>query len=493
MQTSLKSKISDTVDLSIQRKSFSKYLLALFWLIGVIFIFSQQISIWHHRDSLTSYYKNSFNMGSDYPQFFPLLYCFKIFPVGITFDNQTNWDTSNMGSCAQIKDYLKDHGKNLTVTWRFNRTSILFFFPDVWFNHVALNQAQIHFGYYLYFLISLLLLFTILCFSGLPIFGFLLVLLCGSNPAQLYYSFIYNNINASVISTGIIALALFSLFLFKSKFTKQKKIPFIICILLGCLAAFQYDLRLEGAAVFMGIAVGFLFLPNIDLKKKITFLIIFILSAYCFKVAINFSFHEAFKRANKLVSAYGGQINDSPGHSDYSIQWWGTWNGLGDYDKTLAFVGDDRALESYSYSLVPNDSPGFDYSTRLEYAARYSVQNTIMHHPLWYAGILYERFKQILFHNTPYRISYGSWFTDVPLSASMVSIFFIFPFLLMLLFMNWKWLLFFGVVLAIGGVTLGNMAAFGMEFYSILHLFILAYIFCWLLEIALFIKYKYFT
>ena len=161
-----------------------------------------------------------------------------------------------------------------------------------------------------------------------------------------------------------------------------------------------------------------------------------------------------------------------------NTQWWAIWSGFGDYDQKYGFLVDDRAGLSYAASVYNNPDT-------LEKTLQEDVVGTIANDPAWFAGIIGRRLYAILILNTPYRLSFGPHYVDIPVSSHLVTIVFLIG--LVFTIVNWDFDLAFisALLLSIPLVAIAQLGHYGLEFYSVLHLFILAFVVCWLIELTI--------
>jgi hypothetical protein len=156
-------------------------------------------------------------------------------------------------------------------------------------------------------------------------------------------------------------------------------------------------------------------------------------------------------------------------------------SGLGDFDEKYGFLADDRAGISYYY--------GQNASRYSELMHRDNYLQTAFHDPVWYAEILGGRLKRVMLHNTPYRLSVGSNYYDIPVSPLPVTVFGVA--LLLAGALNGRRTLMrsvailFVLPLSVGLVAVAQLADYGLQFYCIAHLFILAYVLCCALDAIL--------
>jgi hypothetical protein len=463
------------LDLRLQRAWFRHPVAkGLFVAAAVVLIMSQQASFLLRPDNPPTFYKNVINLGASYQRFFSVFYYFGGFPVNLDGEKtRTREDTINI---------LKARDARLTPESSvYNRASIFLFYPDAWWKGRP-DVAEMRSGHALWFTIALLSLFIALCYVGLPVFGLLVTMLCGSDPFQVYelYHVSSSRIFPTVISTGLVIVAACTL-LANERFVRQRVRALLLVAACGAIAAFQYEIRLEGVGVFAGAVFSLVACWPISARRKLSCAALFLASAMATNALVNAFFTWSFSRANAVVTQYGGRPAAS-GDAYYSTQWWALWSGLGDFDEKYGFLADDRAGLSYYYGL--NASRPSEQMHRNNYLA------TIKGDPAWFARIVGARLKRVLVDNTPYRLSFGSKYYDIHLSATIVTGLGLLLLMAELL-IHGKHTLQRPIVnlyvlsLSVGLVAVGQLADYGLQFYAIAHLFLFAYVACSGLEAVL--------
>ena len=345
----------------------------------------------------------------------------------------------------------------------YNRASIFLFYPDAYWKGRP-DTAEMRTGLALCFTLALLSVFAALCYIGLPWFGLLVALLCGSDPFQVYelYHLSSSTIFPTVISTGLLTVAI-CLVLSSTRQARGGALAFALVAVAGALCSLQYEVRLEGVGVFIGALVSLICcFPQSKATKAVHFCP-FVGSMLATNVALNAHFRSSFERANATVARYGGTPTES-GDPYYATQWWALWSGLGDFDEKYGFLADDRAGLSYYYGHgAPGPSETID---------RRNYIGTIVHDPAWFVGIIRDWLTRVLVENTPYRLSLGAKSVDIRVPPAVVTILGVMLLLAGAAVHGKERLNLFILPLSIGLVSVGQLADYGLQFYAIAHLFL---------------------
>lgn len=435
-------------------------------------IVAQQSSFLRLTADPDPYYRNVLNLGASYQRFFAFFYYFGGFPV--------NLDRQNTKTREEAVATLQALGPRLTPeSGIYNRASIFIFYPDAWMKGRP-DTAEMRTGHAVWFTFGLVALFLAMCSAGRPLLGLFSALLVGSDPFQVYelYHVSSSTIFPTVISTGLVIMAA-CVWLSTERMARAPRLSLAIAALAGVVCALQYEIRLEGVGVVGGALFSLIVCFRHRTLAKVGMAVAFVAAVWATSAALDRYFAASFERANTVVSQSGG-TPAQPGNPYYSTQWWALWSGLGDFDEKYGFLADDRAGISYYY--------GHGLQVVSERAHRANYLETVTSDPLWFGEIMYRRMKRVLTENTPYRLGYGQRHTDLPISPVMVTM--VGLVLLAGILMSSRnpdvraqWNLFV-VPLAIGGVAVGQLADYGLQFYAIAHLFMLAYVGCVLLDLA---------
>ena len=437
-----------------------------FLVLSAILIVSQQASFLLLKSDPDPFYRNVLNLGASYQRYFSFYYYYGGFPV--------NLENEKTRTRAEADATLAALGGRLTPERNvYNRASLFLFYPDAYWKGRP-DTAEMRTGLAICFTVALLAVFAALCYMRLPIFGLLVALLCGSDPFQVYelYHLSSSTIFPTVISTGLLVLAI-CLFVAAARRPWHRVTALLLVAIAGVIGALQYEVRLEGTGVFIGALVCLVCCFPQRTITKVVCVCIFVASAYATNVALNRHFRASFEKANQVIAAHGGTPAAS-GDPYYATQWWALWSGLGDFDEKYGFLADDRAGLSYYYGHN-GDQPS-------ERVHRQNYISTVVHDPLWFAGIIRGRIARVLFENTPYRLAFGPHYVDIPVPPVVATTAGLLLVLAAGVLLGRHWLNLFILPLSVGLVAVGQLADYGLQFYAIAHLFLFAYAACFVLD-----------
>lgn len=435
---------------------------AAFLVIAMALVLAQQGSLLMRKDSPDPFYRNVLNLGASYQRYFSFFYYFGGFPV-----NLDGLKTSTLDDATAT---LANQGPKLRTDLNvYNRASVFLFYPETWLRGRP-DTAEMRTGMAVWFTTGLLAVVVALWYAGMPLLGLVVALLCGSNPFQIYeiYHMGSSTIFPMVISTGLVGTALSIVLIHQSSVTRPR-LAIVLLAVAGAVCALQYEIRLEGVGVFFGAAVALALLSAYSPRRRLAYLFLFAISVVGVSKTMDAYFNAKLVAADRIVEQYGGTPAKTS-NAYYSTQWWALWSGLGDFDEKYGFLVDDRAGISYHY--------GHDTTVDFETSMRKDYLRIAANDPLWWLGIVADRLKRVTIDNTPYRLGYGTWHTDLPVNSRIVTALGI----VVLIAAVWTWhttaLALFVLPLSIGLVSIGQLADYGLQFYCIIHLFALAYVAC---------------
>ncbi len=440
----------------------------LFLVLAIAAVVAQQHSLLILKASPNDFYRNVLNLGASYQRYFSFYYYFGGFPV--------NLDRLKTSTLDETKATLAQEGPRLRTDLNvYNRASVFLFYPDTWLKGRP-DTAEMRTGLALWFTAGLLSVVVALWYVGMPILGLVVALLCGSNPFQVFelYHRGSSTIFPTVIATGLVITGM-ALLLSSTRFQQCRRLSLLLVSVSAIICALQYEIRLEGVGVFFGAAFGMACLSPQSIRRRLGYACIFVVLVVTTSMGLNAYFDASLARADRIVESHGGTPAKTT-NAYYSTQWWALWSGLGDFDEKYGFLVDDRAGISFYY--------GHDTSVMSEQAMRAHYLETVRRDPAWWADIVIRRLKRVMIENTPYRIGYGTWHTDLPLSPTLLTTVGLALFAASL----WAWqttvLTLFVLPFSIGLVSVGQLADYGLQFYGVVHLFILGYVACFALDCA---------
>lgn len=434
---------------------------------SIALVVGQQIHFASRDSEPDATYRNVLNLGVNYGVYFPVFRHFGAFPVslqgmpGVTLE--------------QVAASLDQLGSRLTPSlFVYNRASVFLFYPDAM--TIGTGNVEMRTAHAIWFTTGLVSIVVAFSFLDLPLVGLLLALLCGSNPFQLYevYRVSQSNVFATVISTGLMITAI-SLAVSSRHLERHRLWSFALVAVSAVICGLQYEIRLEGVGVFVGELVALALLCRHSRLRRLGYVAVFALTLAATNTGLDNYFAGKFTQANALVERSGG-TPVKPVSAYYGTPWWALWSGLGDFDETSGFLADDRAALSYYY--------GHDTSLTEEQSFRQRYINAAAQDPLWWTGIVLQRLRRVLVENTPFRLELGAWHWKVPLSPMLVMLAAVPLFLVAMAVLGRSAVTFVLVPLSIGLVSLGQLADYGLQFYSVVHLVALAYVGGFFLEVA---------
>lgn len=435
---------------------------AVFLAVSVALVVTQQGSYWALEQSPDGFYRNVVNLGASYQRYFSFFYYFGGFPV--------NLDRLETSTLEAAESTLAQQGSRLRTDVNvYNRASIFLFYPETWLRGRP-DTAEMRTGLAIWFTAGLLAVLVAFWYVRMPVLGLGVALLCGSNPFQVFelYHLGSSTIFPMVISTGLVGTAI-TLVLCGPATVRCPRLAALLVCIAGAVCALQYEIRLEGVGVFLGAAAALIIFSPYSVRRRLAYCCLFAVTVVTVSKAMDTYFNAKLARADQIVEQYGGTPARTT-NAYYSTQWWALWSGLGDFDEKYGFLVDDRAGISFYY--------GHDTSKHSEPAMRDHYLRTMVSDPAWWADIVGRRLKRVLVENTPYRLGYGTWHMDLPLDPVLVTGLG----LTFLVAAAWTWnttvLAMFVLSFSIGAVAVGQLADYGLQFYGIAHLFLLAYVAC---------------
>lgn len=444
----------------------SRIVRGIFLAVAMALVLAQQGSYWKLDVTPNAFYRNVLNLGASYQRYFSFFYYYGGFPV--------NLDGRDTNTLEKTQAILERDGSSLRTDLNiYNRASIFLFYPETWLKGRP-DTAEMRTGMAIWFTTGLLAVVVAFWYAGMPLLGLVVALLCGSNPFQIYeiYHMGSSTIFPMVISTGLVGTAL-SIALIQQSSLKRPRLAMVLLAVAGVVCALQYEIRLEGVGVFFGATAAVAFLSPYSVRRRLAYLAVFAITVFGVSKGVDAYFNARLATADRIVEQHGGTPAKTS-NAYYSTQWWALWSGLGDFDEKYGYLVDDRAGISYYY--------GLDTTQNSERAMRADYLRTMFSDPMWWTEIVARRLKRVFVENTPYRVGYGEWHTDLPFNPVLVTA----AGLLLIAAAVWTCqttvLAMFVLSLSVGAVSVGQLADYGLQFYCLVHLFTLAYVGCVLLD-----------
>jgi hypothetical protein len=432
----------------------------------------------------------SMGLCEDATRFFYFFYHFGLFPVGAL-------EVPRLGPSRQAAaEFVAKHGDRLkmdfgwpTNTPRFGDYAKLFlFYPDAWTRGDPAHPSAIPCNEYL-FIAALLATFWAFWLAGHGLLGTLVVVLVGSDPFQILETYGRGNIFSIPISFALLMLAVHLRFL-----TRRDGIgasAWGIAIGSAMLLATVREIRAEAGIIAVS-ALASILLARAPLARRLLLAGAFVLVAALTAFAWSKFWAGRFAAAERFVARAGGEVFHAP-HNTHHAFWHAVCCGLGDYGEDRGFSWDDELLFEWATTLDPVTNPHplpYDYQDGYYFEETYDgihhiaptdlpeynqlvrrrVLTAIREHPVWYAGILWQRLLAIQRDATPAALSLGNRTLALPGVGWITA-----P---VLLFTLWRRKYFHAMlilfVLPLSAVALLVYSAKGMTSYGIAHLIALA-------------------
>jgi hypothetical protein len=432
----------------------------------------------------------SMGMCEDATRFFYFFYHFGLFPVGAL-------EVPRLGPSKQAAaEFVAHHGNRLkmdfgwpTNTPRFGDYAKLFlFYPDAWTRGDPTHPSAIPCNEYL-FILGLLALFWAFWREGHGVLGTLIVVLVGSDPFQILETYGRGNIFSIPISVALLVLAAHVRFL--TRRAGVDRLAWAIAIGSGVALTTFREIRAEAGIIAVSALASYL-VARAPLARRLLLAGVFVVTSATTAFAWSSYWSGKFAQAERFVARAGGEVFHAP-HNTHHAFWHAVCCGLGDYGEDRGFSWDDELLFEWATTRDPSTNPNplpYHYEDGYYFEETYDgihhiaptdlpeynrlvrtrVLSAIRGHPLWYAGILWQRVLAIQREATPAALSLGSRTLAVPgagwLSAPV------------LLFAVWRRKYFHAMlilfVLPLSAVALLVYSAKGMTSYGIAHLIALA-------------------
>jgi hypothetical protein len=377
----------------------------------------------------------------------------------------------------QAETLMMDHSSY--ILWgEHGKTLILL--ADAYYKNSTKDLSTVTFNATL-FVLSLVLIFSVFYILRMPLLGFILTTLLGSNPYQLYEVYVRENIFSLNISVLILLLAI-NLPLFKNNFETIKKSFYYLLFatgLSGLLLGTMSHIRAEAISTILSCFVIYIFIPKFPVKLKIIGLIMilvsFMLTTRAWEYYFNIKFDEAYAAVDKVKEA---PIDAPTFRENYHTFWHPVLAGFHDFDNKYGYKWDDNyaynlaapiLLKNYpdKYNIQQNRET---WSVRVEYKEiiRKHVLDRIIGDPKWYGEILYKRFEKMLNTTVPVGVYLDGNFYGIPFVSGWLFI----PILLFFVYKrDWFWvkLLAFSLPASLLGIIIH--ASHNVPMASIYHIF----------------------
>jgi hypothetical protein len=404
------------------------------WLLPVLV--SLALAVWQFSFNLSAperlrayAMKASQGLCADIFYFFYFYHHFGVFPVGAL-------EVPQLGpSKREAMAFVADHGDRLrmdfglpTNTPRFgDYGKLLLFIPDVVLRGDPAHPSAIPFNEFL-FIASLVALFWAFRLEGQARLGMFVVLLVGSDPFQIAETYGRGNVFSLPISVALLVLAGHLRFLTGRKAVDAVAWP--IAVASGAMLATIREVRAEAAFIGVSAFASYLLIRSAPLGRRVLLAVAFVGGFGVTSALWSHHWAHAYDRALRLVTQAGGEVFAHRPAQHHAF-WHAIFCGLGDYGSDRGFDWDDRVAFRWATTADPVTNPHpipYHYVSGYyleetydgvhhiaptdlpEYSAlvRDRVLREIGSHPLWYAGILWQRLIAIMRDATPARLAIGT-------------------------------------------------------------------------------------
>ncbi len=324
---------------------------------------------------------------------------------------------------------IAERGSTLVMEWghttRFGSDlQTYLYLIDAWRRGTPEN-AEMRIATSLVFFLGLAGLLISFWYVGLPVLGFVLVGLLGSNPFQLFEAYRREQIFGWPIAVFCVTLALMLPVITGTCRRWYAGFAVVICALVLATAA---QIRFEAAVSILGVAAVCLGAPRFGWPLRVGLIAVLWLAFTGTSWAWSSYFDHKWTEATAVVRRAGGHVYDASRAARH--QFWGSlWSGLGDFDTTHGYSWRDDLAVAYAEPVLeqqygeklpwwwgtrkpartPDDyfDPDHLYyrhplqTPHLLDVMRDKVLHDIAADPFWYVSILARRVWRVLRETTP--------------------------------------------------------------------------------------------
>ncbi|MBX3191930.1 MAG: hypothetical protein KF819_33375 [Labilithrix sp.] len=422
----------------------------------------------------------------DEPRFFFFLNRLGLYPLKTTLPITT-------GTTAEARRLLKQGHALLVdeyVTFRSgDRGRTYLYYADAWLEGRVVYPRLI-WANALGFWLALSLLFTAFWWIRMPLVGVVAVLLLGSNPFQLYTTYLQENVFGWPITAALLLLALHLPWMVERP--KQTRLTWLLPIAAALLLATIRTIRSEASIMALSAIVVYLTLGRATWKKRLVLALMFVVSFSLATRAYTAFFLRKFDKAHAVMVANGGTPYTGP-LPVYHEVWHPLFCGLGDFDTKYGYTWDDRVAYTYAlpilraehglkYTWDPSkytfeesyDGLGkypifFSEAPHYHDVIRDKVVGDIRRDPLWYLDILRKRARRVLTETTP--LALEGFGKRVHFSSEMLGIGCVPLALFLVLTRRWAQLKMLVFTLPLSAPAFLVYSDKGMTYYGTYHLF----------------------
>lgn len=384
---------------------------------------------------------------------------------------------------AKIK---QDHGSTFRAGG--DRGRIYLYLVDVYLKHKSVSPKLVP-AHALAFTFALCCLFTAFWSVRKTIAGFLLCLLLGSDPFQLFVVYRQENVFSWPITAMTLLLAI-NLPLMVGK-TRWKWYPLAAAITTGFAMAVVRTFRSEPTPLLLSVLIVYVTAVGLSKLSKVKLVAALGITFTLSSMATVKFLDRKLEHSKALVRSMGGSEYTGPVVHNH-LFWHPVFCGFGDFDKKYGYAWDDRVAYKYalpflkaSHPELPLSAYGAVQSWSYDKAGKYPVlfeevgnyndliRDKVIHDvtkdPKWFFGILKQRVWRILTETTPLSLTYKG--ERLTLGGPMLGVLCV-PLAVFLAFSR-RWfllkLLFFSTPISIGALMI--YSGHGMTYYGTFHVF----------------------
>lgn len=326
---------------------------------------------------------------------------------------------------AEAQRILQEEPKTLFqdegTTFRSgDRGRTFLYYVDAWQRHDAVTPSVKPANRYA-FMFALCALFLSAWAVGWTLRGALLVLLLGSNPFQLFVTYLQENIFSWSITTMILFLAI-HLPLLDKRLRTPRWYPWAAAIATGTLMALVRNVRSEPTTMLAGALLVFASMGWKPWKTRGLLVLAMLVSLWLGSKASTAYLEAKFHRTAGTVANVGGSAYNGP--REYAHEFWHpVWCGLGDFDTKYGYEWQDLSAYRYALPALQRMHPSLTFVPFL-YQPRHwdeakvypvmffetpgyhgiireKVLGDIRRDPKWYVDIIGKRVERILDRTVP--------------------------------------------------------------------------------------------
>lgn len=301
-----------------------------------------------------------------------------------------------------------------------DRGRTFLYFVDAWLRHDAITPSVKPANRYA-FTFALCALFTAAWAIGWTARGALLVALLGSNPFQLWVTYVHENIFSWPITTMVLFLAI-HLPLLERKREVPSWYPWAAAAVTGLLMSVIRNFRSDPTTLLAAAVLIYVTMSWRTWRTRLACSALLVASLAVGSRAGTAYLEHKFTKAAAAVAAVGGSAY--PGPREYAHEFWHpVWCGLGDFDTKYGYEWQDLTAYRSALPTLQRQNPGLEFVPYLiqprfwdaqkvypvmffetpgyHDIIRNKVLGDIRRDPKWYLEILQKRVERIFERTSP--------------------------------------------------------------------------------------------